>query len=184
MVGAMLVFRMLRSITLTHAELSVLTDTLFERVLNFLSNASHVSFWSRVFSYSWLRWFWQKATQRKASKTKLKMLCFNWHLLSTFRNNKIRISIFFDFVSSQHISHSLRRRAIVLTELSKDDIYSVEVVGGSSRIPAVKELVKKIFDREASTTLNADEAVARGCALQVHLCSSVLWHMAYRTVLV
>ena len=52
-------------------------------------------------------------------------------------------------------------------ELSKDDIYSVELVGGSSRIPAVKELVKKIFDREASTTLNADEAVARGCALQV-----------------
>ena len=55
------------------------------------------------------------------------------------------------------------------TELSKDDIYSVELVGGSSRIPAVKELVKKIFDREASTTLNADEAVARGCALQVCL---------------
>ena len=52
-------------------------------------------------------------------------------------------------------------------ELSKDDIYSVELVGGMSRIPAVKELVKKIFDREASTTLNADEAVARGCALQV-----------------
>ena len=43
----------------------------------------------------------------------------------------------------------------------------MELVGGSSRIPAVKELVKKIFDREASTTLNADEAVARGCALQV-----------------
>jgi len=53
------------------------------------------------------------------------------------------------------------------TELSKDDIYSVELVGGSSRIPAVKELVKKIFNREGSTTLNADEAVARGCALQV-----------------
>ena len=55
----------------------------------------------------------------------------------------------------------------VRVELSKDDIYSVELVGGSSRIPAVKELVKKIFDREASMTLNADEAVARGCALQV-----------------
>lgn len=53
-------------------------------------------------------------------------------------------------------------------ELSKDDIYSVELVGGSSRIPAVKELVKKIFDRDGSTTLNADEAVARGCALQVY----------------
>lgn len=45
----------------------------------------------------------------------------------------------------------------------------MELIGGSSRIPAVKELVKKIFNREASTTLNADEAVARGCALQVCL---------------
>jgi len=62
----------------------------------------------------------------------------------------------------------------MLIELSKEDIYSVELVGGSSRIPAVKELVKKIFDREASTTLNADEAVARGCALQVHLHSLLL----------
>ena len=58
--------------------------------------------------------------------------------------------------------------ACICIELSKDDIYSVEVVGGSSRIPAVKELVRKIFDRDASTTLNADEAVARGCALQVY----------------
>lgn len=46
-------------------------------------------------------------------------------------------------------------------------MYSVEVVGGSSRIPAVKELVRKVFGKEASTTLNGDEAVARGCALQV-----------------
>ena len=71
----------------------------------------------------------------------------------------------------------------MFVELSKDDIYSVEVVGGSSRIPAVKEFVKKIFDREASTTLNADEAVARGCALQVHLCSSTLQNTDYRIVL-
>ena len=50
-----------------------------------------------------------------------------------------------------------------------DDIYAVEIVGGATRIPAVKQLVKSIFKKEASTTLNADEAVARGCALQVSL---------------
>ncbi len=50
-----------------------------------------------------------------------------------------------------------------------DDIYSVEVIGGATRIPAVKQLVKAVFKKEASTTLNADEAVARGCALQVRL---------------
>lgn len=57
---------------------------------------------------------------------------------------------------------------LVLSELSLNDIYSVEVVGGSSRVPAVKEIVRKVFGKEASTTLNGDEAVARGCALQVN----------------
>ena len=50
-----------------------------------------------------------------------------------------------------------------------DDIYAVEIVGGATRIPAVKQLVKSIFKKEASTTLNADEAVARGCTLQVSI---------------
>lgn len=53
-------------------------------------------------------------------------------------------------------------------ELKKEDVYAVEIVGGASRIPAVKERISKFFGKELSTTLNADEAVARGCALQVY----------------
>lgn len=52
-------------------------------------------------------------------------------------------------------------------ELKKEDIYAVEIVGAASRIPAIKERISKFFGKELSTTLNADEAVARGCALQV-----------------
>ncbi|XP_053209450.1 heat shock protein 105 kDa-like [Panonychus citri] len=47
----------------------------------------------------------------------------------------------------------------------------VEIVGGASRIPAIKRFIKDIFGVEASTTLNADEAVARGCALQCAMLS-------------
>jgi heat shock protein 4 len=54
-------------------------------------------------------------------------------------------------------------------ELKKEDIYAVEIVGGASRMPAIKERISKFFGKELSTTLNADEAVARGCALQVGL---------------
>lgn len=53
------------------------------------------------------------------------------------------------------------------TELKKEDIYAVEIIGGASRIPAIKERVSKFFGKDLNTTLNADEAVARGCALQV-----------------
>uniref|UniRef100_A0A3B4XMS6 Heat shock protein 4b n=1 Tax=Seriola lalandi dorsalis TaxID=1841481 RepID=A0A3B4XMS6_SERLL len=56
-------------------------------------------------------------------------------------------------------------------KLKKEDIYAVEIVGGASRIPAVKERISKFFGKELSTTLNADEAVARGCALQCAILS-------------
>lgn len=50
-------------------------------------------------------------------------------------------------------------------------IDACEIVGGTSRIPAIKRLVKTIFGVEPTTTLNADEAVARGCALQCAMLS-------------
>lgn len=53
------------------------------------------------------------------------------------------------------------------TQLKADDVSAVEIVGGATRIPAVKEKIAKFFGKDVSTTLNADEAVARGCALQV-----------------
>ncbi|KAF5284581.1 hypothetical protein FQR65_LT02407 [Abscondita terminalis] len=55
--------------------------------------------------------------------------------------------------------------------LALEDIHSVEVVGGSTRIPAIKLLIEKVFHRTASTTLNQDEAVSRGCALQCAMLS-------------
>ncbi|KAG7510044.1 heat shock 70 kDa protein 4L [Solea senegalensis] len=57
------------------------------------------------------------------------------------------------------------------SKLSRDDIYAVEVVGGATRMPAIKERIAKFFGKDISTTLNADEAVARGCALQCAILS-------------
>ena len=74
-------------------------------------------------------------------------------------------------------SHLLRRVEIALQQclsdcnLKVDDITSVEVVGGSTRIPAIKHLIEKVFKKVPSTTLNQDEAVARGCALQCAMLS-------------
>uniref|UniRef100_A0A4W4F9F7 Heat shock protein 4a n=1 Tax=Electrophorus electricus TaxID=8005 RepID=A0A4W4F9F7_ELEEL len=57
------------------------------------------------------------------------------------------------------------RSVMEQAKLKKEDIYAVEIIGGASRIPAIKEHVSRFFGKELSTTLNADEAVARGCAL-------------------
>lgn len=49
--------------------------------------------------------------------------------------------------------------------LSPEQVDAVEIIGGSTRIPAVKAKIAQLFGKEASTTLNADESVSRGCAL-------------------
>ncbi|XP_036260252.1 heat shock protein 105 kDa isoform X2 [Molothrus ater] len=57
------------------------------------------------------------------------------------------------------------------TQLKVEDVNAVEIVGGATRIPAVKERIAKFFGKDVSTTLNADEAIARGCALQCAILS-------------
>ena len=51
-------------------------------------------------------------------------------------------------------------------DLSKSDVDEVIFVGGSTRIPAVQSLVKDITGREGNKSVNPDEAVALGAAIQ------------------
>lgn len=63
------------------------------------------------------------------------------------------------------------KRMLAESKLTLDDIHSVEVVGGSTRIPAIKQLIENVFGKPASTTLNQDESVSRGAALQCAIMS-------------
>lgn len=56
-------------------------------------------------------------------------------------------------------------------KVAKEDIELVEIVGGTTRIPAIKQIIHEVFGKEASTTLNADEACARGCTIQCAIMS-------------
>lgn len=48
----------------------------------------------------------------------------------------------------------------------------MEIIGGGSRIPAVQELIKKVFKVEqVQKTLNAAECIARGCAMMCAIIS-------------
>ena len=55
--------------------------------------------------------------------------------------------------------------AIEEAGLKLKDITDVLLVGGSTRVPCVKESVKKIFKKEPVTTVNVDEAVCLGASL-------------------
>lgn len=55
------------------------------------------------------------------------------------------------------------QEALKEADLTVEEIHSVELVGGGSRVPAIRERIKAFFGgKTLSTTLNADEAVARG----------------------
>jgi molecular chaperone DnaK len=58
------------------------------------------------------------------------------------------------------------RRAIDDAKLKIGEIDRVLLVGGSTRMPAVTELVKKLFDKEPGKDINPDECVALGAAVQ------------------
>lgn len=60
-------------------------------------------------------------------------------------------------------------KALELAGVTKEQIDSVEVIGGTTRIPAVKQRIGEFFGKYISTTLNQDECVAKGCALMVSL---------------
>ena len=58
------------------------------------------------------------------------------------------------------------RKALADAGLTADKIDEVLLVGGSSRMPKVQEVVKAIFGKEGSRAVNPDEAVAIGAAIQ------------------
>jgi len=58
------------------------------------------------------------------------------------------------------------RQAMSDAGLSGSDIAKVLMVGGSSRIPAVQEMVKRLTGKEGFKGINPDECVAMGAALQ------------------
>uniref|UniRef100_A0A804N434 Uncharacterized protein n=1 Tax=Zea mays TaxID=4577 RepID=A0A804N434_MAIZE len=51
-------------------------------------------------------------------------------------------------------------------KLSVSDLDEVILVGGSTRIPAVQELVRKLTDKDPNVTVNPDEVVSLGAAVQ------------------
>ena len=60
------------------------------------------------------------------------------------------------------------RKALRDAKLDKDDIQGVVLVGGSTRMPQIKQAVADFFSREPLTNLNPDEVVALGAAISAN----------------
>lgn len=70
-------------------------------------------------------------------------------------------------------AHIPLEQALAEAKLTKDDIDYVELVGGCTRVPALKSIIQGFFGKTLSFTMNADEAIARGCAFSCAILSPV-----------
>ncbi|PWW44686.1 molecular chaperone HscA [Melaminivora alkalimesophila] len=60
------------------------------------------------------------------------------------------------------------RRALRDAQIGRDEVQGVVLVGGSTRMPAVREAVAAFFGREPLTNLDPDQVVALGAAIQAN----------------
>ena len=61
---------------------------------------------------------------------------------------------------------NIAKEALKKADMTPSDIDEVLLVGGSTRIPLVQERVKELFGKEGNKSVNPDEAVALGAAIQ------------------
>ena len=84
------------------------------------------------------------------------------HLVKTLTRSK------FEQLCDELFQRSIEpcRKALADARLSASDIDEVLLVGGSTRIPKVQELVKNLFGKEPNKSVNPDEVVAIGASIQ------------------
>jgi molecular chaperone DnaK len=74
----------------------------------------------------------------------------------------------FESLIADHVERSLEpcRKALTDAGLKPSDIHEVILVGGSTRVPLVQQKVKEFFGKEPNRSVNPDEVVAIGAAIQ------------------
>ena len=84
------------------------------------------------------------------------------HLVRTLTRSK------FEQLSEKLIQRTIEpcKSALKNAKLNPDQVDEIILVGGSTRIPAIQEAVKKYFGKEPSKGVNPDEVVALGAAIQ------------------
>lgn len=180
-----------------HASLQVCIVAFNKGKIKVLSSACDPNLGGRDFDYNLASHFNEefKVKYKIDAKTKprawLRLLTSTEKVKKQMSSNTISLPLYIEcFMDDKDVSTSIDRArfeelnqdllarmqvpmmtALQESGLQANEIEFVEIVGGSTRIPALKNTIEAIFGKAPSTTLNQDEAVARGCAIQCAMLS-------------
>jgi heat shock protein 5 len=120
-------------------------------------------------------------------------------ILSTQQSTKIEIESFengndfsetlsrakFEELNMDMFKKTMKPVAQVLKDagVKKNEVDEIVLVGGSTRIPKIQELLKDFFNKEPSRSVNPDEAVAYGAAIQGAILAGVMGETSDVTLL-
>ena len=65
------------------------------------------------------------------------------------------------------------KQALKDAHLKKEQIDDIILVGGSTKIPKIKEMIKEYFNKEPCDSINPDEVVALGATIQAAICNNI-----------
>ena len=115
----------------------------------------------------------QKCTSAKLSLSKRPKV----NLFYDYRGKILRLELArekFEDLTTGLVSRceALTRDVLEDAKLKAEDIDTVVLAGGSTRMPRVREMIRSVFGRDAATDINPDECVALGAALTAAIESS------------
>lgn len=84
------------------------------------------------------------------------------HMMTTITRAKL------EELAHEYIDRSIEitKRALEASGLKKEDINEIILVGGQTRMPAIVDAVRNLFSKEPNKSVNPDEVVALGAAIQ------------------
>ena len=95
-----------------------------------------------------------------------------------YKNKPLRLTITrekFEELTKDLLDKTIEKTqtALIEAQYSVDDIDTVLLVGGSTRMPMVRKSIREMFQKEPSTEINPDECVALGAALTATLAAAL-----------
>ena len=97
----------------------------------------------------------------------------NIPFISQGTDGPLHMNLRFSRAKLEEIAHEfvdksieITKRALEASGIKKEDIDEVILVGGQTRMPAIQTAVKALFGKEPNRTINPDEVVALGAAIQ------------------